>query len=325
MGTTTDKLNKILESKAAIKAAIEAKGVSDVGDVLSAYPDKIASIKSGGYTGHADAEGLKAIGWTDEDIQYYQENGVDWNEEEDKYHKVPQNNIDLYGVLTIYNIQDYKYRIIYLPKIDTSGVVSMKDKFMMCRFMIAVPQLNTSIATDMSGMFSGCQNLKSIPLFDTSNVTNMEHMFDMCSNLKSIPLFDTSNVTNMSGMFMNTSIQTSLPPLDTSNVTNMENMFSNCNINAIPFLNVSNAIKITNILTHNYTIQTANLYGLRASIKIDVSQLLTKESLLYIIQNAAPTEPIIITLSAYCYNKYNADPDVVAALSKQPNVSLASV
>ena len=36
------------------------------------------------WTGHADAEGLKAIGWTDEDIAYYQENGVNWNEEDDE-------------------------------------------------------------------------------------------------------------------------------------------------------------------------------------------------------------------------------------------------
>lgn len=42
-----DKLQSILESKAAIKAAIEAKGVADVGDVLADYPSKIASIQSG--------------------------------------------------------------------------------------------------------------------------------------------------------------------------------------------------------------------------------------------------------------------------------------
>ena len=35
------------------------------------------------WTGHADAEGLRAIGWTDEDIAYYQENGVNWNAEDD--------------------------------------------------------------------------------------------------------------------------------------------------------------------------------------------------------------------------------------------------
>ena len=67
--------------------------------VLANYPDKIASIQSGGgssgFTGHADVEGLKAIGWTDEDIEYYQTHGVNWNEEDDVYHKVPQDNIDL--------------------------------------------------------------------------------------------------------------------------------------------------------------------------------------------------------------------------------------
>ena len=48
MGTTAQKLQAIVDSKAAIKAAIEAKGVSDVGDVLSDYADKIEAIPSGG-------------------------------------------------------------------------------------------------------------------------------------------------------------------------------------------------------------------------------------------------------------------------------------
>ncbi len=44
MGTIRDKLNKAIESKAAIKAAIESKGVENVGDVLADYPDKIKQI-----------------------------------------------------------------------------------------------------------------------------------------------------------------------------------------------------------------------------------------------------------------------------------------
>lgn len=49
-----DKLQSILDSKAAIKSAIEAKGVENVGDILADYPDKIAEIKTGGggYTGY---------------------------------------------------------------------------------------------------------------------------------------------------------------------------------------------------------------------------------------------------------------------------------
>lgn len=42
-----DKLQSILDSKSAIKSAIESKGVLDVGDVLADYPDKIANIPSG--------------------------------------------------------------------------------------------------------------------------------------------------------------------------------------------------------------------------------------------------------------------------------------
>ena len=51
MGTTVDKLNKLAQTKAAIKAAIEAKGVT-VGDaVFGDYPTKISAISGGGSSG----------------------------------------------------------------------------------------------------------------------------------------------------------------------------------------------------------------------------------------------------------------------------------
>ena len=50
-----DKLQSILDSKSAIKSAIEAKGVENVGDILADYPDKIAEIKTGG-GGYTDYE-----------------------------------------------------------------------------------------------------------------------------------------------------------------------------------------------------------------------------------------------------------------------------
>ena len=45
MGTTEQKLQAIANSKAAIKQAIENKGVQDVGDVLADYPQKISEIE----------------------------------------------------------------------------------------------------------------------------------------------------------------------------------------------------------------------------------------------------------------------------------------
>ena len=231
MGTTTEKLQAILNSKAAIKAAIEGKGVENVGDVLSTYAAAISSIPTGGsgWTGHADVEGLKAIGWTDEDIAYYQQHGVNWNEEDDQYHLVPEDNKALYGVINIHNIRDYKDILVYLPKIDTSSV------------------------TSMSNMFQSCYSLVSVPLFDTSSVTSMSNMFHNCFSLAYI-----------------------------------------------------------------------NLNNLKISVAVSNTSLLEKSSLLYMIENAAPADAITITLSAYCYSKFSNDPDVVAALSAQPLVSLAS-
>ena len=56
MGTTVDKLNKLLQTKAAIKTAIEAKGVT-VGDAKFAdYPTKIAAIEGGGGSTSASHE-----------------------------------------------------------------------------------------------------------------------------------------------------------------------------------------------------------------------------------------------------------------------------
>ena len=114
------------------------------------------------WTGHADVEGLKAIGWTDEDIAYYQANGVNWNEEDDQYHKVPEDNIALYGVLTASNISTYENRIVYLPKIDTSNVTSMSSMFRNCYSLVSIPQLDTSKVPDMGNMFNYCSSLVSL-------------------------------------------------------------------------------------------------------------------------------------------------------------------
>ena len=278
MGTLADKASKVLDTKRKIAAAIEQKTGRPAGDVFADYPEQILGIQTGGgsgWTGHADVEGLKAIGWTDEDIAYYQQHGVNWNEEDDQYHLVPEDNKELYGVINIGNVQQYKDILVYLPKIDTTGVTNIT--FKNCYSLVAVPMMDTSSVTAMSYMFQNCYSLVSVPLFDTSSVTSMSYMFYNCYSLVSVPLFDTSSVTSMSSMFQS------------------------C-----------------------YSLAYINLNNLKISVAVSATSLLEKSSLLYMIENAAPTSAITITLSAYCYDKFSNDPDVVAALSAQPLVSLAS-
>lgn len=303
MGTLADKLNKTYDTKQQIAAAIEEMSGKNPGTVFADYPDAIRAIPTGGggWTGHADVEGLKAIGWTDEDIAYYQQHGVNWNEEDDEYHKVPDDNKALYGIINIDNIQDYKDILVYLPKIDTSGKTDMSQMFHNLCSMVAVPLIDTASATNMSKMFRNCYALVSVPLLDTSSVTIMDHMFYNCYSLVSVPPFDTSGVISMDYMFYNCQPLISVSLFDTSSVVRMNKMVAYCN-----------------------SLVYCNLKNLKLSIDISATSLLEKSSLLYMIDNASPTDAITITLSAYCYAKFSNDPDVVAALSKQPLVSLAS-
>lgn len=72
-----------------------------------------------------------------------------------------------------------------------------------------------------------------------------------------------------------------------------------------------------NSLTHIY------LKTLKAALTINNSLLLSKESLLYIINNEAATSAITIKLASYAYTRLAEDPDIVAALANHPNISIA--
>lgn len=317
------------------------------------FSSEIASIETGGsgtrYTGHADAEGLRAIGWTDEDIAYYQEHGVNWNEEDDEYHKVSDDNKSLYGKLTVSNISTYTNRIVYLPKINTSSVTNMYQKFRNCKTLVAIPMLDTSNVTSMSNMFDGCYSLTCIPLLDTSNVINMSNMFRFCYSLTCIPMLDTSKVKNMSYMFDQCHSLKRMPLLDTSSVTTMAQMLQGCyslasvaqlntskvtamnqmlagchSLTSVAQLNASAATTVSSMFSNCSSLAHINLGGINIDCKLPNSANLSKESLLYLINNEAATSAITITLHSYAYERLANDADVVAALTNHPNISLAS-
>ena len=126
-------------------------------------------------------------------------------------------------------------------------------------------------------------------------------MFNSCYSLSYIPQLDTSKVFRMDNMFYNCLTLATIPQLDMAHISTAYNIFYNCRV--ISYVRINN---------------------LDISVDFSGSKLLTKDSLLYIIQNAAPTSAITITLSVSCYNKYNSDTEIVAALQAQPNISLAS-
>ena len=314
------------------------------------FASEIASIESGGgngWTGHADAEGLRAIGWTDEDIAYYQENGVDWDEEDDHLHLVSDDNKALYGVLTADNISTYKDRIVYLPKIDFSDKTNGTNLFNGCYFLIATPSLDFSNAFTLSAAFEGCVSLKSVAPLNIPKVVNLYRTFYQCSSLKKLHLNTGAPVEVGNMFYMCSSLESvtsdgvlslktssnafsfcgslrNIAQMDTSDVTTFGYMFYYCLVlPTIQLIDVSSATSLNETFRYCLNLSDVFLRGIKVSCNLSFSPILSKESLLYAINNEAATSPITITLAANVYDKYATDPDVVEALSNHPNITLA--
>lgn len=152
------------------------------------------------------------------------------------------------------------------------------DMFSNCTKLTEVSLFDTSKATNTQGMFYYCNQLAAVPEFDTSSVTNMSFMFYYCSKITSVPEYDTSNVTNMSNLFKGCSQLESIPLFDTSKVNDMSNMFFGCG-------------KLTNL---------GGFIGLKARLDLSGSPLLTHDSLLNVINEAADVtaSPKTLTLGA---------------------------
>ena len=168
MGTTAQKLNKILETKEAIRTAINSKGGTlTTSNKFSDYATAINNIQSGGGGGGS----LKTLLDATKSCYYLFSN---------------------YTGTSVDDLISYS---------DTSSVTDMASMFSNCKNLIGIPQLDTSKVTKMNYMFNNCSNLTAIPQLDTSNVTSMSTMFSHCSKLMTIPQLNTSKVTNIYEMF----------------------------------------------------------------------------------------------------------------------------
>lgn len=273
MATIAENLTLLKSTKAGIKAAIEAKGVSNVGDKFSDYPAKIASIPTGGstsgvsqWTGTVDRAGLTELGWSTTDIDNLQAN-VRWYDWQNPDYAV----VDADKSITDISQYSLNQDVRYAKMLDTSQVTNMSSMFKACSRLISIPTLDTSKVTDMSNMFSGCHKLAFIPTLNTSQVTNMRYMFNNCVRLISIPALDTSQVTNMDHMFYGGSNLLSIPALDTSQVTNMDSTFRDCtSLSFIPTLDTSKVTNMSNMFDSCTSLATIE--------SIDFSSCLYKDS-----------------------------------------------
>lgn len=259
--TTEEYISGLKRDKTNLANNLVEKGIDATEDeTFTSLVPKVLNLRPAEdtplFTGSYDKEGLKQIGWTDEEIQYYNKYGVQWNESENYAFKLTETELKgdnsrttrfIPKNSTLRNFEYYS-RLLAIPQLDTSKVTNMNYMFSDCSRLLAIPQLDTSNVTTMYMAFAACRHLLTIPKLDTSKVTDMRGMFSNCSDLLAIPQLDTSSVTAMSSMFASCDRLLTIPKLDTSKVTSMSDMFYNCvDLLAIPQLDTSN-LNYLNIL-----------------------------------------------------------------------------
>ena len=168
---------------------------------------------------------------------------------------------------------------------------------------------NTSSATNMSYAFAFCKALKKIPLFDVSKVTSAEGMFYFCKNLREIPEGMTFpklvKTGGRYGMFQDSGITHISEGMIPGKLVNAYSMFSGCgNLTEISKLDLSEITQndeAWGIVAGCKSLTTLGGFtGLKVSLDLSSSPLLTHDSLLNVINEAADVtaSPQTLTLGA---------------------------
>lgn len=183
MGTISDKLTYLANTKTAIKNAIVAKGVTvEDNATFRSYADKINSIQtgSGGETAKIDINGFRFSRST--------------------FTHFDPSLFDFSNITDCYRMFESCEKMKSIGWFNTSKIVIMDSMFMACIALEEIPLFDTSKVENASNLFYNCFKLSSIPPFNTSNVTKAPCMFYGCHLITELPLFDMSNCTTINGI-----------------------------------------------------------------------------------------------------------------------------
>ncbi|KAA6344042.1 hypothetical protein EZS27_008299 [termite gut metagenome] len=129
--------------------------------------------------------------------------------------------------------------------------------------------------------------LTALTIGDTSKVTSTTQAFYGVTSLTSVPLFETSGVSEMSQMFWGCTSLTGVPLYNTSNVVVMDNLFSGCtSLVTVPELNFQNMYTGSNVFLGCSSLTNCHLINLKKSISFSNSPNLSRESILFMVNNS---------------------------------------
>lgn len=330
-----DELNKLKETKAAIKQALIDKGQNPT-DEFASYANDISNITTGG-GGVSFPEGTrfefsKFTELTPE-IKNYVENCSDCSQ--------MFRYSSLTGDLSL-NLKATNISLMFYNSISSS----ISEYSITAYNKLTSVSLNLLNEASALGLFSGCSGLKTVTIngsvnncahmfmnstitsvsgeMYTSNCENFSYMFSYCYNIKTVPNLDTSSGKNFSSMFSSCANLQSVPELDTSNGTNFESMFYSCNtIKFIPALSTKLGINLYNMVAScNNLVKITELSA--ESVKIELSLMssyASNTSTRYMLIKDIGTQSMCTSVSFKGFQNYGVE-DAAFPLSAGARQSL---
>jgi hypothetical protein len=198
--STADKLNKLLETKEAIKQAIIDKG-GTVGDVFADYPTAIQNIQSGGGSGTFVVPAWMKFAYST--AEEFPEN-FDWSEIEQV---TDASNLffNCRSLTTIPKLKfndlrntSYMFSYTNITDVDvsewnTSNLKTVNNMFDNSK-LSTIPPINFSNTSDLSKVFAYCKITEAN--INTSSATKIDNLFGNCEALQTVSEIDASNITS---------------------------------------------------------------------------------------------------------------------------------
>ena len=251
-----DKLNKIKEEKSEIRTSIEKKGVSDIGELLGGYPDKIREIKTRipyqFYSENADNIFSILGSITSIVLPKDMRNVTNMN---NAFFRSNISTIDLPDLPNVINMNAI-FNSSSIEEVifkDTTKLVVLSGAFKstknlnrvvlynnlsnlvdlnQCFYLSSIKELVIPIElpklSTMNYAFYNCPNITKF-VVNAPVLKDISNSFMYCSSIEYIDISNSSGINSINSAFLGCSnLHTLLLPDKLPNVTNINSLFSRC-------------------------------------------------------------------------------------------------
>lgn len=272
MATIAENLQRIVDAKASLKTSIESKGVAVPTDArIEAFPALVDAISQGGgyggniFTGHLPEEGLKAKGFTEQELARIRPY-IWWNEEDDAY----WGNLDKYVRCTATQIPTNGN--LWVVVVYEGVVNTLQSRFTNYHWVI-LDFTNCSFSTSITNLYFGFYAMNMLrALFmpkeqTTLSLTNIAYGFQALSSIEILDLRPFLGAPIPNASVANTFLASSYPRYILGEIDAINASMAQCRIDA------------------DFRLQEIRIKNLNENLNLSSCYLLSHDSIMYMLNH----------------------------------------